>query len=134
MTRVWERIPATGALSYWSMTLARNVVGESGRPGVVYLAVSRDKAKGGWRWALRGPEFGPEPGYRIHEQGHSGTVAGAKRAAARAVLDPHCISCGTELDTGTADIFQCPGCGDEWGPEAWPYYLPDSPTEGSTPH
>lgn len=114
MSRVWERIPATGKLSYWRMTLALNV----------YLAVSRDRERGCWRWRLRGPEYGPEPGYRIHQHGDSGTVAGAKRAAARAVLDPHCINCGTELDTGTADIFHCPSCGDEWHPESWPYYLP----------
>lgn len=115
--RVWERVPARGPLVYWRMQLAHVRAG-----GRAYLAVSRSAQ--GWTWALHGPEFRRGSGYQIHDQGVSGSVAGAKAAAVRTVLDPHCPNCGAGLDTGSADIFHCPACGDEWHPMTWPYYLP----------
>jgi hypothetical protein len=116
--RVWERIPEHGALVWWRLSLAYKPGGK------VYLAVSRAD-DGGWKWQLRGPEFDSESGYRIHTYGASGSVAGAKRAAERHVIEPHCSNCGTALDTGTADMFHCPSCGDEWHPSLWPYRQSD---------
>lgn len=120
----WERIPTRGLLTCWRMRLAHPM------PGVeVFLAVCRISADR-WAWRLRGPEFDEPGGFRIHDQGESGTVAGAKRAAVRAVLEPHCPGCDTALDTGTPDIFHCPQCGDEWHPSTWPHYRPDTTDVG----
>jgi len=126
MDKQWCRTPAKGVLVRWTMTLARPKlhVGLSGSR-LVYLTVTRDLTYPRfWRWRLRGPEIDPETGgFVTHITGLAGTVAAAKRAATNTVLVPHCPNDGVELDTGTADAFTCPRCGDEWSPDLWPYRL-----------